>query len=149
MVTVIFRDPKSGTENKPQSVSFTLDNTPRGRQIQQLFTRIALAKKGTNSKYFFSRHKSRRLSETKLDSFLKKCWNAFTSCPEYEHLKSRKITMHSFRSSGICELFNSGMQIDLVRFLARHARWSTTFDSYVTKSRKFSRPRCKYNHAGC
>ena len=142
MVTLVFKDPKSGTQVQPQSVSFEVDSTKRGRAIRLLFQRIAEAKGTKKTQYFFSRFPRKKMGEKRFRNYIKDAWSAFIECPEYQHLAKKKITFHSFRSSGICDLFNSGIQIDLIRVLARHAQWSTTFDSYVKKSRRFTRRGC-------
>ena len=142
MVTLVFQDPKSGTESKPQTVSFELNDTSHGKRIRDLFKRIAEAKGPKETKYFFSPYPKRKMNAKRFRAFIKEGWAAFIKAPEFAHLAKKKITFHSFRSSGICELFHSGMQIDIIRLLARHAQWSTTFESYVKKSRRFTRCGC-------
>ena len=136
MITVELQDNKSFAY-RTQSVSYVLSESTGQYSPAALSDKIALSHtQGADSQWFFSLTSD--FPERPYFAFFDQCIKTFKlENPAYA---SKRLVFHSLRASEIVELFNAGVHIDIIRRKARHARWSTTFDSYAAKAVALSRP---------
>ena len=135
MITVELVENKSYMY-RTQSVSYFLKESKGRYDPANLCDEISKCHRlGRKSEWFAST--TSRLSERKYFRFFNKCVEQFQT--RFSAYATRRFVFHSLRASEIVELFNKGVQIDIIRQKARHAQWSTTFGSYASKALRLTR----------